>query len=100
MPVVSSVLDLAAGELSGPPYFAIGSGPTLIVLRGFATTHTNPMGLQGAVQRFRAARQFAREAGGAFREALTLNNALVAARLQGHEEEQGWVTRRLQELRR
>jgi hypothetical protein len=71
-----------------------------MVLRGFATTHTNPTGLLSAVQRFLAAREFAREAASAFHEALTLNSALVTARLQRHEEEQGWLTRRLQELRR
>ena len=30
----------------GLPYFRLGSGPRLIVLRGFTTTHDNPRGLQ------------------------------------------------------
>jgi pimeloyl-ACP methyl ester carboxylesterase len=30
---------------SGLPYFAIGAGPDLVVLRGFTTTHTNPTGM-------------------------------------------------------
>jgi pimeloyl-ACP methyl ester carboxylesterase len=46
MPAVSNDVDFAAGELSGLPYFAIGAGPALIVLRGFTTTHTNPTGMQ------------------------------------------------------
>ncbi len=30
----------------GLPYFKLGSGPRLVVLRGFTTTHDNPTGLQ------------------------------------------------------
>jgi pimeloyl-ACP methyl ester carboxylesterase len=40
-------LAFAEGELEGGlPYFAIGSGPDLVVLRGFTTEHANPRGLQ------------------------------------------------------
>lgn len=40
--------DLAFEEgmlAGGLPYFAIGRGPDLVVLRGFTTTHTNPTGM-------------------------------------------------------
>lgn len=30
----------------GLPYFALGEGPPLVVLRGFTTTHRNPTGMQ------------------------------------------------------
>src|SRR5919202_578494 len=46
MLAVSNDLHFAVGELSRLPYFAIGSGPELVVLRGFTTTHTNPRGMQ------------------------------------------------------
>ncbi len=40
-------LDVTDGALPGGlPYFRLGSGPRLIVLRGFTTTHDNPKGLQ------------------------------------------------------
>ena len=38
--------DLELGTLPGGlPYFALGEGPDLVVLRGFTTTHDNPSGL-------------------------------------------------------
>jgi pimeloyl-ACP methyl ester carboxylesterase len=44
---VAKDLDVTDGALPGGlPYFRLGSGPKLIVLRGFTTTHTNPTGLQ------------------------------------------------------
>lgn len=44
---VANDLDVAEGTLpGGHPYFRLGSGPRLIVLRGFTTTHDNPKGLQ------------------------------------------------------
>ena len=40
-------LDIDEGVLAhGLPYLAFGSGPPLLVLRGFMTTHANPVGLQ------------------------------------------------------
>ncbi len=40
-------LEVTVGTLAGGlPYFRFGSGPRLIVLRGFTTTHDNPTGLQ------------------------------------------------------
>jgi pimeloyl-ACP methyl ester carboxylesterase len=40
-------LVVTEGALPGGlPYFRLGSGPRLIVLRGFTTTHDNPRGLQ------------------------------------------------------
>jgi pimeloyl-ACP methyl ester carboxylesterase len=38
-------LEVTEGALKGGlPFFALGSGPPLVVLRGFTTTHTNPTG--------------------------------------------------------
>lgn len=39
-------LDIDEGTLHGMPYLAYGSGPPLLVLRGFMTNHVNPVGLQ------------------------------------------------------
>lgn len=40
-------LDVTDGKLGGVlPCFILGSGPPLVVLRGFTTTHDNPSGLQ------------------------------------------------------
>ncbi len=40
-------LPVSEGTLPGGlPYFRLGSGPRLIVLRGFTTTHDNPRGIQ------------------------------------------------------
>jgi pimeloyl-ACP methyl ester carboxylesterase len=39
--------EVTDGALPGGlPYFALGAGPPLVVLRGFTTTHTNPTGMQ------------------------------------------------------
>ena len=44
---MSSRLELVEGALPrGLPYLAFGSGPPLVVLRGFMTIHANPVGLQ------------------------------------------------------
>ena len=43
---VDNELAFEEGSLAGGlPYFAIGHGPDLVVLRGFTTTHTNPTGM-------------------------------------------------------
>jgi pimeloyl-ACP methyl ester carboxylesterase len=43
---MDQALDVEEGSLPGGlPYFAIGNGPDLVVLRGFTTTHTNPTGM-------------------------------------------------------
>lgn len=44
---MASQFETTEGTLPGGlPYFRLGSGPRLIVLRGFTTTHDNPKGLQ------------------------------------------------------
>jgi pimeloyl-ACP methyl ester carboxylesterase len=44
---MSRPLDLKEGVLShGLPYLRFGSGPPLVVLRGFMTVHANPTGIQ------------------------------------------------------
>jgi len=43
---VARHLDVDEGTLHGLPYLAFGSGPPLLVLRGFMTSHANPVGLQ------------------------------------------------------
>jgi pimeloyl-ACP methyl ester carboxylesterase len=43
---VNGRLDIDEGTLHGLPYLAFGSGPPLLVLRGFMTNHANPVGLQ------------------------------------------------------
>jgi len=45
--------------LGGLDFFAVGSGPPLVHLRGFATTHTNPTGLDRYLQ-VRLLRPYAR----------------------------------------
>jgi pimeloyl-ACP methyl ester carboxylesterase len=48
MTTVAADRDLTVEEGALPgglPYLAIGSGPDLVVLRGFTTTHTNPTGM-------------------------------------------------------
>jgi pimeloyl-ACP methyl ester carboxylesterase len=44
---MASEFAITEGMLPGGlPYFRLGSGPRLIVLRGFTTTHDNPTGMQ------------------------------------------------------
>jgi pimeloyl-ACP methyl ester carboxylesterase len=44
---VAGALEVTEGTLlHGMPYLAFGSGPPLLVLRGFMTVHANPVGLQ------------------------------------------------------
>jgi pimeloyl-ACP methyl ester carboxylesterase len=44
---MASQFETTEGTLPGGlPYFRLGSGPRLVVLRGFTTTHDNPKGLQ------------------------------------------------------
>ncbi len=44
---MASEFEITEGTLPGGlPYFRLGSGPRLIVLRGFTTTHDNPKGMQ------------------------------------------------------
>lgn len=44
---MAAELEVTEGALPGGlPYFRLGSGPRLIVLRGFTTTHDNPKGMQ------------------------------------------------------
>jgi pimeloyl-ACP methyl ester carboxylesterase len=44
---MASTFEITEGTLPGGiPYFRLGAGPRLIVLRGFTTTHDNPKGLQ------------------------------------------------------
>jgi pimeloyl-ACP methyl ester carboxylesterase len=44
---MASTFEITEGTLAGGiPYFRLGAGPRLIVLRGFTTTHDNPKGLQ------------------------------------------------------
>jgi pimeloyl-ACP methyl ester carboxylesterase len=43
---VTGRLDIEEGTLQGLPYLAVGSGPPLLVLRGFMTNHATPVGLQ------------------------------------------------------
>jgi pimeloyl-ACP methyl ester carboxylesterase len=44
---MASEFEITEGTLPGGlPYFRLGSGPRLVVLRGFTTTHTNPVGMQ------------------------------------------------------
>ena len=48
---MASNLMVTEGALPGGlPYFRLGSGPRLTVLRGFTTTHDNPRGLQRRVE--------------------------------------------------
>lgn len=44
---MASEFEITEGTLpDGLPFFRLGSGPRLIVLRGFTTTHDNPKGMQ------------------------------------------------------
>lgn len=44
---MAAEFEVTEGALPGGlPYFRLGSGPRLIVLRGFTTTHGNPKGMQ------------------------------------------------------
>ena len=44
-------LEIAEGTLlHGMPYLAFGSGPPLVVMRGFMTVHADPVGLQRRVE--------------------------------------------------
>ena len=44
---MAAEFEVTEGALPGGlPYFRLGSGPRLIVLRGFTTTHDNPKGMQ------------------------------------------------------
>jgi pimeloyl-ACP methyl ester carboxylesterase len=48
---MATEFEITEGTLPGGlPYLRFGSGPRLIVLRGFTTTHDNPTGLQRKVE--------------------------------------------------